>query len=237
MKIATKTKEHKVTEIHGIKFIGKSEYGEFYALKDGNRFYGYDVTHGDSTYDGNNYIQCVSCGCKPKELLPLTKRDVKLIKSCYTTDGLSSCEECGMAYDTESYDSNPGYVIAGDCSFVCRNGCFGEWLKRYGLDDYINQSNKALPIECAEALEKNKSLKFIRRYIGGMVDPGRGGYYSDGKHKGLVDNGQPDEVLRTLLEQSPNTKYVLSHDESGQFQTYWSVWQVISKPKSKKAKR
>lgn len=224
--------EYTVTEIHGIKFIGRSEYGELHAINDNGGFEHYDLTYGDNTADGNSYVSCCGSGYSPRSLVPLSKKDIENIEGAYTSDGLCSCEECGLMYDTDSYESNPGYIVAGECSFVCREGCFVEWLKRHGVEDYVNKADRCIPLEATKSLVKSKQIKFVRRYIGGMTDAGRGGSFN-GEH---VENGQPKQVLRELLEEDSNAEYVFSHDESGQFQTYWSVWKVLPK-QNKKAKR
>jgi hypothetical protein len=122
-------------------------------------------------------------------------------------------------------------MVAGECSFVCRE-CFPSWLNTYGIDDYINKPNRCIPSEAAEQLVESGKIRFVQRYIGGMTDPGRGGSYG-GEH---VENGQPKEVVRELLKAKPKGQYICSHDESGQFQVYWSVYEVIPE-QTKRAKR
>ena|SRR3990167_2843335 len=69
-----------------------------------------------------------------------------------------------------------------------------------------------------------RAIKYWNTYDGdngGMTD-GRGGWFRGE----LTREGEPETVLAELLERNPEGEYVFSHDESGQFQVYFSVWRV-----------
>lgn len=213
--------KYKVTVINRKKFIGKSEYGELYSVNDQGRIYSWDIAHPESTYDKQTYITCVGCGGEPQKLKKLTKNDVALIESAYEADGLSSCAVCNIQHNLDGYSED--YQIV-DCEIVCTE-CMGEYIKDNGIDDYVNKPERCIPLSLAEELKKKRKLKFIQRYVGGMTDSWRSHSYGGQS----VQIGEPKTILTKLLEANPSKEYVFSHDESGQFQTYFSVWEVKGK--------
>ena len=54
-----------------------------------------------------------------------------------------------------------------------------------------------------------------------MVD-GRGGYFN-GKS---TREGTPKSVLAEYMALKPDSVFLFTHDESGQFQTYFSIWEI-----------
>jgi hypothetical protein len=116
-----------------------------------------------------------------------------------------------------------------------RCGCYGDaCMTDSALDDYTNAVNKGMELEFAHQWAAKVRLAFVARYMGGMTDPGRGGYWGgpderDGMQGsyGAVDCGDPAVVVKAWQAQNPGAQFVLSHDESGQFQTYWSLWRVV----------
>lgn len=144
------------------------------------------------------------------------------------SDEVTKCDECDeYMWETNGYDNN--YRIVDDCNLLgVECGCFAEYTKS-NVEKYANKHETAIELEQAEELEQARKIKFISRFIGGMTDPGRGGMFK-GEY---VSNGQPEQVLAELLKTNPNGRYVFSHDESGQFQTYFSVWELVDEPNLK----
>lgn len=224
--------------INGLTWIGKTTEGEYVqALKDGRSSHDiYQPVHKSQTADNQHYITCVGC-YTPETIKPLGKRDRAFLEDAYEAD-LSYCLECSIAHDTDDcYNREYQWTENG---LVC-NACFESYLTRnkYALDDYVNKGDQCIPLEAAETLAKQRRLKHVERFIGGMVD-GRGGWWNGEACR----EGHPEQVLADLLKANPNNEYVFSHDESGQFQTYFSVWQVmpakakrITKPRKTASKR
>jgi hypothetical protein len=145
----------------------------------------------------------------------------------YFYDSVTLCDGCFEYDDNDSgYPSNFRHTENGSFGINC--GCF----KTYCIEnvmEYANEASKAIELDVAEELEKQGQLKHVERFIGGMVD-GRGGRYNGE----LTREGDPKTVLVELLKKHPKKQYVFSHDESGQFQSYFSVWEVKKSKKNKK---
>lgn len=153
-------------------------------------------------------------GYNLKEYLNDNNIDTIFEESCF------QCGDCGVYdYSDDGYTYN--YRMTDNDILGINCGCYTE----YGLENYKENANDAdisIELDVAIKLKKQKKLKHVARYIGGMVD-GRGGYF-DGEY---CSEGTPQQVLNELLKKYPKRSYVFSHDESGQFQTYFSVWQVL----------
>ena len=143
------------------------------------------------------------------------------------SDDTYSCHGCGL-YDNEYSGHTYNHRVVNECELLgVRCGCYDEHCQsNNGLDEYIDQHSKCVNLDSAKALEKKGKLKFIERFIGGMVD-GRGGHYAGE----FIREGDPENILVDLKAKYPKRRYVFSHDESGQFQTYFSIWQVASEGK------
>lgn len=147
-------------------------------------------------------------------------------------DDSDSCGECGIIdHRDNGYTYNFRETPGGDYMGV-NCGCFEEACKAEFRDN-VNDSDRAITLESARELAREGKLKFVERFIGGWTDPGRGGHFrvEEGEpdfsaNGGSVNNGDPEEVLKAALERDPDGEYIMSHDESGQFQTYFSLWQV-----------
>ena len=88
-------------------------------------------------------------------------------------------------------------------------------------EECINDCKTSVELDVAEKLEEQKKIKHLERFIGGMTD-GRGGMY-DGES---TREGNPVEVLAEYQDKHPDKQFLFTHDESGQFQTYFSIWLV-----------
>lgn len=148
-------------------------------------------------------------------------------------DDTIRCDACNK-YDSRDngYTYNHRYVDSkGTLGINC--GCYDEYASSpEALFDYVNQAESAMELSAAEEHAKAGRLKHIERFIGGMVD-GRGGSYG-GKY---CREGSPDKILADLRAKFPKSDFVFTHDESGQFQTYFSVWRVVKAKMRRPSKR
>lgn len=136
-------------------------------------------------------------------------------------DQVFYCQGCNtLQEDTDGHMYRYRQVDGELFGIAC--GCAAE-AELECIEDYVNEPDKQITAESAERLVESGNLVHVARYIGGWTDPGRGGYY-DGES---VENGEPEGVIKALLEASPDASFVCSVDESGQFQTYWSVYRLI----------
>lgn len=160
--------------------------------------------------------------------LPLLGYDLKSFeqgREIIFEDSVSRCSACGeWMYNDNGYQYN--YRITNSELLGIDCGCFAEHCEK-NLDDFFDDAENPIELEIAENLAKNNKIKFVERFIGGMTD-GRGGYWhGKGEGCGTVREGNPEEILNDLKNENPEKSYVFSHDESGQFQTYFSVWEVL----------
>jgi hypothetical protein len=146
-------------------------------------------------------------------------------------DDTDMCSDCGKFDSRDNgYSNNFRYVDSrGNLGLNC--GCFDEFCASDdAIEHYKDSSQECMELSGAKTLQKQGKLKHLERFIGGWVD-GRGGYFG-GEY---TREGKPDEVLKEYQEKYPNKSFIFTHDESGQFQTYFSIWEVVKKPKKRKA--
>lgn len=184
----------------------------------------YGISDIGEMIDGGTVV--VKSGWNYYHGLPLSGYSLKKFET------LAGITEHGFDDDTEhcyscnKYDSRDnGYTynfreFKGDYLGV-NCGCYDSACENE-YNEFFNDSEKAMELKTAESLAEKGKLEHVERYIGGMVD-GRGGYYAGES----VPEGNPADILTELLKENPEGKYIFTHDESGQFQTYFSVWQVI----------
>jgi hypothetical protein len=138
-------------------------------------------------------------------------------------DDTESCSQCGK-YDSRDngYTYNFRYIEStGNLGVNC--GCYSEFAESpEAIEAYTDSPDHAIEADAIKAHVKAKRLKFIERFVGGMTDSHRPHYF-DGEP---VRVSTPEKVLAELKAKYPKRSYVFSHDESGQFQTYFSVYQV-----------
>jgi hypothetical protein len=144
------------------------------------------------------------------------------------SDEVQTCSECGEA-DWRDNGNTYNHRNTDDGTFGINCGCF-EWYSKNNIERIANNPNESTELAIAEELQDEGRLVFVERFIGGMTD-GRGGYFKGESTR----EGNPEGVLADLLKKKPNGKYVFSHDESGQFQTYFSVWELKKVSKKKAA--
>ncbi len=135
-------------------------------------------------------------------------------------DSVFQCSDCGE-YDWNDNGYKYNYRATDDGLFGLNCGCYDNYAKN-NLDEYVNNHKQCIELDIAEELEKEGKLQFIERFIGGWTD-GRGGYFNGE----FTREGTPEDILKELRSKDKKGEYVFSHDESGQFQTYFSVWKVM----------
>lgn len=138
-------------------------------------------------------------------------------------DEVSSCHGCGLYADcTDLYKEN--FKIVDECElFGIECGCYHEYcVSSDALAEFVNNPTKAMELTTCETLENDGRLKFVERFIGGLVD-GRGGHFG-GEY---IKEGTPRKALQLFKAAYPKADFVFSHDESGQFQAYFSIWQIV----------
>ena len=135
-------------------------------------------------------------------------------------DSVFCCGRCGeWNYTNNGYTYN--YRITDDEIIGISCGCLAEHLEA-NFESHINDTDSPLELNVAETLESENKIKHLERFIGGMVD-GRGGWFA-GKS---CREGHPKSVLKEYQSKYPDKEFIFSHDESGQFQTYFSIWEVL----------
>lgn len=138
------------------------------------------------------------------------------------SDDTFSCDECGK-YDNRDDGYTYNHRIVDECTQLGINcGCYDEYMQSEdALSEFVNNHDRCVESTVADHHEEAGRLKKLQTYIGGMVD-GRGGYINGES----VPEGTPESILKELLAKHPNKKYIFVHEESGQFQTYFSVYEV-----------
>lgn len=136
------------------------------------------------------------------------------------SDSVTQCSKCGeWMYENNGHTYNYRMIDCDLLGLEC--GCYAEYVED-NWQDRINDVDTPIELEVAETLEEQKKIKHLERFIGGMVD-GRGGFYG-GKS---TREGDPAKVLAEYQKKYPKADFIFTHDESGQFQTYFSIWRVI----------
>ena len=136
-------------------------------------------------------------------------------------DDTDRCYNCNL-FDSRDDGYNYNFrEVDGDWLGV-NCGCYHEACKNEFLS-FVNDSSKCIEKSVANELVESDQIEFVERFIGGMVD-GRGGYY-DGES---CREGNPESILNDLLKKDSEGEFIFSHDESGQFQTYFSVYKVLN---------
>lgn len=149
----------------------------------------------------------------------------------YFHDSVTRCGECNL-YDHESDGYTYNYRIVNECDLLGINcGCYAEYMgSPEALESFVNESKQCIEADVMESHAEKGRARKLETYIGGMTD-GRGGYIN-GK---AVSDGNPKDVLADWLSKFPKGRFVFSRDDSGQFQTYFSIWELL--PEKKKAKK
>lgn len=170
-------------------------------------------------------IVLVKNGWSYYHALPLTGYDLKKFEEVLEVtdegfyDDTYRCDGCNK-FDSRDNGYTYNFREHGDGRLGVNCGCYDEACEN-DFSDFVNEPGKAMELKTAESLETKGVLTHVERFIGGMVD-GRGGRWGGES----VREGDPKSILKELLDAEPNAEFVFTHDESGQFQTYFSVWRV-----------
>ena len=141
-------------------------------------------------------------------------------------DDTYRCNECGVYDDRDNGCTyNHRYVDDGCTQLGVHCGCYDEYMQSTdALSEYLDNADQCIEASVADHHEESGVLKKVQTYIGGMVD-GRGGHI----HGESVPEGTPESILKTLKAEHPKRQYLFVHEESGQFQTYFSVYEYQDK--------
>jgi hypothetical protein len=145
-------------------------------------------------------------------------------------DGVFRCDHCGT-WDSNDSGYTYNYRIMDGEQLGLNCGCAHEHAKE-SFVEMVNDHKQFIEREAASELEDDGMIEHVERFIGGMTD-GRGGWYGGESTR----EGTPEGVLKEFLAKEPKSKFVMSHDESGQFQSYFSIWRVTKKGLNKNNKR
>lgn len=105
-------------------------------------------------------------------------------------------------------------------------GCYDEHCKLNFEEEYADDHKKAIDRSTGNDLEKEGKIARLETFIGGMTD-GRGGYFC-GKP---TREGTPEAILEEYQERFPKKTFLFIHEESGQFQTYFSIAEIVKQKK------
>lgn len=141
-------------------------------------------------------------------------------KETVFSDSVTSCGQCGeWMFNDNGYTYNYRFVDSELLGIAC--GCYKEHIEQ-NWQDRINDTRTPIEKDIAETLEDSGKIEHLERFIGGMTD-GRGGYYNGESTR----EGDPETVLAEYKRNFPSIDFIFTHDESGQFQTYFSIYKVI----------
>lgn len=137
-------------------------------------------------------------------------------------DSVFSCSKCGT-WDSNDSGYTYNYRIMDSMQLGLNCGCAHEHAKAT-FTKMANNPKEFIEREAAQELVDDGMLEHVERLIGGMTD-GRGGSYNGVSTR----EGTPEGLMNAMLKKEPKSKFVISHDESGQFQTYFSIYRITQK--------
>lgn len=141
-------------------------------------------------------------------------------------DAVFCCGECGT-WDSNDNGYTYNYRIIDGEQLGINCGCHHEVSKK-NFASHIDNTHTPMELEGAEELEQDGILEHKERFFGGMTD-GRSGYFRGESCRSYTPAG----ALKEYQEKFPKSKFLFSHDESGQFQSYFSIWEVTPKGMAK----
>lgn len=143
---------------------------------------------------------------------------------CTFSDEVEFCHECG-AYDWRDDGYTYNHRIVDDCHLLGINcGCYDEYCKSdAGLNEFSDNPDKCMESDSADELVESNKIEFLERFVGGMTDSWRTHHY-DGQPVRVLS---PDEALIEYKDKLPESCFLFVRDESGQFQTYYSLYKIV----------
>lgn len=145
-------------------------------------------------------------------------------------DSVFRCDDCGT-WDSNDSGYTYNYRIMDGEQLGLNCGCAHERAKET-FAEMANNPKRYIEREAAQELVEDGMLEHIERFIGGWTD-GRGGSYGGVSTR----EGTPEGVMAQMLKEEPKSKFVISHDESGQFQSYFSIYRITKKGLKQNNKR
>ena len=140
------------------------------------------------------------------------------------SDEWMACDKCGRAVRSihNSYGWEPSY-LSRDCEVLCI-----ECVKDTGeeaLENYINNSSKALPSWAIEIAEEAGFKCFEDEEYCKVYETGLHSYQTD----------DPKEIEKHIKENLPKHDYLFAINSTGQFDVHWSVFVKKIKEEVKQA--
>ena len=139
-------------------------------------------------------------------------------------DEVFSCTACNT-WDWNDSGYTYNYRIV-DCEQLGLNcGCHAEYIKDNALesDDFVNNSDNAIERDNSIDMIEDGKIELLETFIGGMTD-GRGGWFNGESTR----EGNPSDILKEYQAKMPGFDFIFVHEESGQFQTYFSICKIVN---------
>jgi len=146
-----------------------------------------------------------------------TLRELDIYNSVFD-DSVFSCHDCGeWEYNDNGYVNN--FRIVNECSLLGINcGCYEKHCID-NVESFIGDHTSVLDDSAIYSLLESNKIELLETFISGMVDE-RGGYIN-GKS---VSESTPEEAKEKYKEHD----VVFGLDDSGQFQTYFSIYKIAA---------
>lgn len=156
------------------------------------------------------------------ELLGYQKWDTLLkdleIEDSVFDDSVFQCGACGeWFYNDNGHTFN--YRLVNKCELYCLD-CAKDFESK-NIEEYLDNAQKCVQSETLQKMD-DSSYEKLETFITGMCD-GRGGSFDGEFTRELT----PEEVLKEYKGKTPDSKFFFVHEESGQFQTYFSIYKRI----------
>lgn len=138
-------------------------------------------------------------------------------------DKVDFCHRCG-AYDWRDGGYTYNFrIVEGGAILGINCGCFDHHCKSdEGLESYADNTDSAMEPEAIEHHMEFNNIEFMERFVGGMTDSWRSHTYNGE----TVAISSPEEALKKYKSKYPDHSFLFCHDESGQFQTYFSIYKI-----------
>lgn len=143
-------------------------------------------------------------------------------------DSVFSCSDCGT-WDSNDNGYTYNYRITDGEQLGLNCGCYDEHCKE-NFAKNANNHKKSIEADTANELENDGKIERLETFVGGMTD-GRGGYFKGESTR----PGTPEGVLAEYREKFPKVNFLFIHEESGQFQSYFTIAKLTDKTKRKAA--
>lgn len=142
-------------------------------------------------------------------------------------DSVSCCGECGeWDHNDNGYNGYNNNFRVLDCElYGVSCGCYAEACVE-NIDSFVDDAKQCIESDTAETLLKDGKLVKVESFVGGMTDSGRVHNFN-GKR---VRTSNPESVLKEFKKKYPKAGFVFVREESGKFQTYYTLYKVRKTP-------